>query len=85
MVEKLRRKLGFYSMTNIVIGDIVGAGIFTTSGLLLAQLHDPLVLLILWVVGGIIAMTWALSYGELGANFPQAGGDYILFNELSHH
>jgi len=82
MPEKLRRKLGFFSMTNIVVGDMIGAGIFTTSGLLLAQLHDPLLLLILWVVGGLIALTGALSYGELGANFPKAGGDYAFLNEL---
>jgi APA family basic amino acid/polyamine antiporter len=57
--DKLSRKLGFFSMTNIVIGDIIGAGIFTTSGLLLAQLHDPQILLILWVVGGLIALSGA--------------------------
>ncbi len=78
----LHRKLGFFSLTNIVIGDMIGAGIFTTSGLLLAQLHDPLLLLILWLVGGSIALSGALSYSELGANFPKAGGDYTFLTEL---
>jgi basic amino acid/polyamine antiporter, APA family len=78
----LKRKLGYFSLTNIVIGDMIGAGIFTTSGLLLAQLHDPLLLLILWVIGGAIALSGALSYSELGATFPEAGGDYIFLARL---
>ena len=61
---------------------MIGAGIFTTSGLLLAQLHDPLLLLVLWGVGGAMALFGALSYGELGARFPKAGGDYAFLSEL---
>jgi len=79
---QLPRKLKLFSLTNIVIGDMIGAGIFTTSGLLLAQLHDPILLLILWVVGGAIALSGALSYGELGARYPSAGGDYIFLSKL---
>jgi len=78
----LPRKLKFFSLTSIVIGDMIGAGIFTTSGLLLARLHDPLLLLILWIVGGAIALSGALCYGELGANFPRAGGEYAFLSEL---
>jgi APA family basic amino acid/polyamine antiporter len=78
----LKRKLGYFSLTNIVIGDMIGAGIFTTSGLLLAQLHDPLLLLILWIIGGAIALSGALSYSELGAKFPEAGGDYVFLARL---
>ena len=78
----LRKSLGYFSLTNIVIADMVGAGIFTTSGLLLGQLHDPRLLLVLWVVGGGIALCGALSYSELGANFPRAGGEYVFLSEL---
>lgn len=78
----LRKSLGYFSLTNIVIGDMIGAGIFTTSGLLLAQLHDPLLLLLLWGIGGVIALSGALSYSELGAKYPKAGGDYAFLNEL---
>ena len=78
----LFRKLRLFSLTNIVIGDMIGAGIFTTSGLLLAQLHNPVLLLLLWVVGGAIALSGALSYGELGARFPEAGGDYAFLSRL---
>jgi len=79
---ELPRKLKLFSLTNIVIADMIGAGIFTTSGLLLAQLHDPLLLLFLWIVGGAIALSGALSYGELGAKFPKAGGDYAFLTRL---
>jgi len=78
----LPRRLKLFSLTNIVIGDMIGAGIFTTSGLLLAQLHNPVLLVLLWVVGGAIALSGALSYGELGATFPRAGGDYAFLSRL---
>ena len=82
--ERLPRKLKFFSLTNVVVGDMIGAGIFTTSGLLLAQLHHPGLLILLWVVGGAIALSGALSYGELGARYPRAGGDYVFLSELFH-
>jgi APA family basic amino acid/polyamine antiporter len=80
--KTLKRSLGYFSLTNVVVGDMIGAGIFTTSGLLLAQLHDPKLLLVLWGVGGAMALFGALSYGELGAKFPRAGGDYAFLSEL---
>ncbi len=78
----LKKTLGYFSLTNIVVGDMIGAGIFTTSGLLLAQLHDPKLLLLLWGIGGVIALCGALSYSELGARFPKAGGEYAFLSEL---
>jgi APA family basic amino acid/polyamine antiporter len=78
----LKKSLGYFSLTNIVVGDMIGAGIFTTSGLLLAQLHDPKLLLLLWFIGGVIALCGALSYSELGARFPRAGGEYAFLSEL---
>ncbi len=80
--DNLPGKLGHFSLTNIVIADMIGAGIFTTSGLLLGQLHDPRLLLTLWLVGGGIALCGALSYSELGAKFPRAGGEYVFLSEL---
>jgi APA family basic amino acid/polyamine antiporter len=82
--EKLQRKLGLFPSTNIVIANMVGAGIFTTSGLLMSGLNDPILMLILWTVGGIIALCGALSYGELGAAMPGAGGEYLFLSKLYH-
>ena len=82
--EKLERKLGLFPATNIVVANMIGAGIFTTSGLLMAGLNDPVLMIVLWVVGGLIALCGALSYGELGANMPGAGGEYLFLSKLYH-
>ncbi len=82
--EKLQRKLGLFPVTNIVIANMIGAGIFTTSGLLMAGLNNPVLMLVLWGIGGIIALCGALSYGELGAAMPGAGGEYLFLSRLYH-
>jgi basic amino acid/polyamine antiporter, APA family len=80
--KELKRQLGLFPATNIVVANMVGAGIFTTSGLLMKGLHDPILMMVLWVVGGIIAICGALSYGELGAAMPGAGGEYLFLSKL---
>ncbi|MBN2411384.1 amino acid permease [candidate division KSB1 bacterium] len=80
----LQRKLGLFPVTNIVIANMIGAGIFTTSGLLMRDLGNPLLMLGLWFVGGVIALCGALAYSELGAAIPQAGGEYIFLSKLYH-
>lgn len=80
----LERKLGLFPVTNIVVANMVGAGIFTTSGLLMSDIRNPLFMIVLWIVGGIIALCGALSYGELGAAFPNAGGEYVFLSQLYH-
>lgn len=82
--KKLERKLGLFPVTNIVIANIIGAGIFTTTGYLMDFLGNPQVMLMLWLIGGIIAFCGALAFGELGAAFPEAGGEYIFISKLFH-
>ncbi len=82
--EKLERKLGLFPATNIVVANMIGAGIFTTSGLLMSGLNNPILMMILWAAGGIIALCGALSYGELGAAMPGAGGEYLFLSRLFH-
>ena len=82
--NRLERKLGLFPVTNIVIANMIGAGIFTTSGLLMGDLKEPLLMLGLWVVGGAIALCGALAYGELGAAIPRAGGEYAFLTRLFH-
>jgi APA family basic amino acid/polyamine antiporter len=82
--RKLERKLGLFPLTNIVIANMVGAGIFTTSGLLMSDLGNPILMILLWIVGGIIALCGALCYGELGAAIPEAGGEYAFLSRLYH-
>lgn len=78
----LKRKLGLFPITNIVIANMIGAGIFTTSGLLMEDLHDPLLMLGLWLIGGLIAFAGAMCYGEIGASIPRAGGEYAFLSSL---
>jgi basic amino acid/polyamine antiporter, APA family len=82
--SELERKLGLFPLTNIVIANMIGSGIFTTSGLLMSDLGNPVIMLALWVVGGIIALCGALAYGELGAAIPNAGGEYAFLSKLYH-
>lgn len=82
--ENLQRKLGLFPATNIVIANMIGAGIFTTSGLLMTGLGNPVLMIILWGAGGIIALCGALSYGELGAAMPGAGGEYLFLSQIYH-
>lgn len=80
----LKRKLGLFPLTNIVVANMIGAGIFTTSGLLMQDLQNPIIMIVLWIVGGTIAICGALSYGELGAAIPRAGGEYAFLSRLYH-
>ena len=77
-----KRQLGLFSVTSIVVANMIGVGIFTTSGLLMGDLKDPWIMLLLWLIGGCLAFFGALSYGELGAAMPMAGGEYAFLSRL---
>ncbi len=77
----LKREIGLFSATMLVVANMVGTGIFTTSGFIIGELGNPLTMLFCWFIGGIFALSGALCYGELGAMFPKAGGEYIFLRE----
>ena len=78
---ELVRGLGLLDSTLIVIGVIIGSGIFLTTGVMAQSLPSAPLLMIAWIVGGLIAMTGALTYAELGAAMPAAGGQYVYLRE----
>jgi len=80
----LQRRLGLLPLISIVVANMVGSGIFVTSGLLMADLRSPLLMLALWAVGGLIALCGAFCYSELGAAMPEAGGEYTFLSRLYH-
>jgi len=82
--DNLERKLGIFPVTNIVVANIIGAGIFTTTGYLMDFLGNPVLMLVLWLVGGVVALCGAMAFGELGATFPEAGGEYTFISKLFH-
>lgn len=65
----------------LVIGNMIGTGIFTTPGRVAQQLPTSGLIIAAWILGGFIALAGALSYAELGASFPQAGGNYVFLRE----
>jgi len=73
----LLRQLGVTSATALVISNMVGTGIFTTSGFLAGDLGNPSLVLVIWVVGALFALVGAFCYSELGINFPSSGGEYV--------
>ena len=77
----LRRELSFTHATAIVIANMIGTGIFTTTGFLAGDLGRPALVLAVWVVGAFIALAGCLCYSELGVNLPKSGGEYIYLRE----
>jgi APA family basic amino acid/polyamine antiporter len=73
----LTRQLGLASVTALVIGEVIGVGIFLTPASMARSLGSPLWLLVVWLVMGAMALSGALCYGELAARFPEAGGGYV--------
>ena len=78
---RLLRKLNLMDTTFLAIGSMVGSGIFLTSGKIAAKVASPGLLLLVWVVGGFIALCGALTYAELGVMYPRAGGQYLYLRE----
>src|SRR5256714_11135742 len=67
--------------TALVVGSMIGSGIFIVSADILRQVHAPGALLLVWALSGVVTLMGALSYGELAAMFPRAGGQYIYLRE----
>jgi APA family basic amino acid/polyamine antiporter len=73
----LLRQIGFVGATALVISNMVGTGIFATTGFMAGDLGSAKLILACWVVGAFFALAGALSYSELGINFPSSGGEYV--------
>lgn len=79
-----RRQLGLATATALVVANMIGTGVFTTSGFLLADLHAPWVVLAAWAVGGAQAALGALCYGALARRIPESGGEYLFLSRTLH-
>ena len=58
----------------VVVANMVGTGVFTSLGFQLADIQSPSVIILLWLLGGVLALCGALAYAELGAAYPRSGG-----------
>ena len=79
--QKLVRGLGLLDSTMLVAGSMIGSGIFIVSSIIARQVGSPGWLLVVWVVTGLLTLMAALSYGELAAMMPKAGGQYVYLRE----
>ena len=70
--------------TSVVIANMIGTGVFTSLGFQLIEFTSPTLILMLWALGGVLALTGAMTYAELGAALPRNGGEYHFLSELAH-
>lgn len=79
-----KKVIGFYTATSIVIANMIGTGVFTSLGFQVMGTKSVFALLLLWVIGGVVALCGALAYGELAAAMPRSGGEYHYLSKIFH-
>jgi APA family basic amino acid/polyamine antiporter len=77
----LKRELGVWSAAAIVVGTVIGSGIFLVPSSMTRAVGSPLKVFIVWIAGGLLSLFGALSYAELAAAMPEAGGEYVYLRE----
>src|SRR6266404_4719744 len=80
----LARRLGLFDAVMLVMGGIVGSGIFINPYVVAQQVHTPFLILGAWAAGGVIALAGALVYAELAARRPEVGGQYAYLRDAFH-
>jgi basic amino acid/polyamine antiporter, APA family len=83
-LTKLAKRLGLFDATMLVMGGIVGSGIFINPYVVAQQVHTPFLILTAWIAGGAIALAGALVYAELAARRPETGGQYAYLRDAFH-
>src|SRR6201988_4355857 len=81
-MSSFKRTLSPATTISIVIGGVIGSGIFMKPSLMASQLGSPLLLLSVWIVAGVITLFGALSNAEVASIFPETGGQYIFFQKM---
>ena len=79
--REFKRELGLFDSTMVVVGSMIGSGIYIVSADITRLVGSPGALLAVWIVTGVLTITAALSYGELAAMMPKAGGQYVYLRE----
>ncbi|MET0394222.1 MAG: amino acid permease [Chitinophagaceae bacterium] len=78
----LAKKIGFWSATSVIIGSVIGSGVFMKPASMAAQLGSPLWLAAVWIIAGIFSLLGALVFAEAGAMMPETGGVYVYFRRM---
>jgi basic amino acid/polyamine antiporter, APA family len=82
MPSPLSKKIGFWSATAIITGSIIGSAVFIKPAAMAAQLGSPVLLTIVWIIAGLLSLSGAMIYAELGAAMPETGGIYVFFRKI---
>src|SRR5437773_6057123 len=77
----LKRDLGLWSAVAIVVGTVIGSGIFIVPNTMVRNVGSPGMVFLVWLAGGLMSLSGALSYAELSAAMPGAGGEYVYLRE----
>src|ERR1700689_2525232 len=80
-MQTLERRLGGFSATTLIVGSMIGSGIFIAPSIMASYVATPGIWIGLWLVGGALTLLGALAYGELCAMMPHAGGQYVFLRE----
>ena len=80
----LKKKISVYTASAIVVANMIGTGVFTSLGFQLSVVHNTWTIILLWLIGGILALFGAFAYAELGTHFKESGGDYIYLSRIFH-
>ena len=80
-VNELRRDLGTWAAASLVVGTVIGSGIFLVPRTMMQRVGSVEMVFVVWIVGGILSLAGALSYAELAAAMPEAGGEYVYLRE----
>lgn len=80
-INPLAGRVTAFTAACVLVSNMVGTGIFGTTGFMAADLGSPGIILALWILGGVFALFGAFSYGELAAAFPHSGGEYVYIRE----
>lgn len=80
--SSLAKKIGFWSATSIIVGSIIGSGVFMKPASMAGQLGSPIWLTVVWIIAGMFSLFGALVYAELGAMMPETGGIYVYFRKM---
>ncbi len=79
-----KNKIGLVTAISVVIANMIGTGVFTSIGFQVMDIKSVFAILLLWVVGGVMALCGAVTYGEIGSAFPNSGGEYVYLSKLYH-
>jgi APA family basic amino acid/polyamine antiporter len=77
----LIRRLGLFDSTMMMMGIVIGSGIFLTTGIMAEGIPSAALILLVWLLGGLLILAGALTYAELGVSLPEAGGQYVYLRE----